>query len=279
VTFTADVTSGGSPVTSGTVQFFNGTSEITGIDLNGSGQAVLNYAGLPAGTDSITAKYLGSANDVGSASASVSQVVNGDSTSTTLSTSPNPSSYGQMVTFTANVTSGGSPVTSGTVQFFDGTSIITGVNLNSAGQAVLNYAGLPAGTDSITAKYLGDGNYLSSTSAPMNQVVSGLSTMTGLTTSPNPSTYGQMVTFTATVTSGGKPVTYGTVQFFNDGVIITGVDLNSSGVAVLNYSLLPGGTDTITAKYLGYADYLGSMSMPMNQLVNPVPTTTSLITA
>src|SRR4029453_17481715 len=38
-------------------------------------------------------------------------------------------------------------------------------------------------------------------------------TTTGLTSSPNPSTFGQTVTFTATVTSGGNPGTAGNLTF------------------------------------------------------------------
>jgi hypothetical protein len=72
---------------------------------------------------------------------------------------------------TATVTSGSTPVTSGTVEFYDGATLITGVNLNSVGEAVLNYANLPVGTDSLTAVYKGNSDYATSTSTAISQMV------------------------------------------------------------------------------------------------------------
>ncbi len=54
---------------------------------------------------------------------------------------------------------------------------------------------------------------------PLNQVVGPDGTTTTVASSPTPSAYGQTVTFTATVTTGG-PGTFdnrGTVQFLVDG--------------------------------------------------------------
>lgn len=76
-------------------------------------------------------------------------------TTTTVTSSQNPSIVGQLVTFTATVTSGaGTP--SGNVQFFDGATPIGGpVALNGSGQATVNTAGLTAATHAITANYAG----------------------------------------------------------------------------------------------------------------------------
>jgi hypothetical protein len=71
------------------------------------------------------------------------------------------------VTFTANVSPAGA---TGTVQFFDG-SISLGTSLLTAGQATLAISSLSAGQHPITAKYLGDANYNSSTSAVLTQTV------------------------------------------------------------------------------------------------------------
>jgi hypothetical protein len=84
-----------------------------------------------------------------------------------LTSSLNPSSYTQPVTFTATVT-GNSPT--GTVNFFDGTTQIGSSNV-SGGTASFTTVSLAVGSHSITAKYSGDANNHASTSATLVQTV------------------------------------------------------------------------------------------------------------
>jgi uncharacterized repeat protein (TIGR03803 family) len=88
-------------------------------------------------------------------------------TTTTLTSSLNPSTVGQSVTFTATVT-GNSPT--GTVKFFVGSTSL-GFRPLSLGVAALSTPRLVAGTHSITAVYSGDANNAPSTSAAVTQVV------------------------------------------------------------------------------------------------------------
>ena len=96
-------------------------------------------------------------------------------TTTTLTSSQNPSNFGQSVTFTATVTWSQffkfQPT--GTVSFYDGTTNIGNSNLNSSGVATLTTSTLSVGTDSITATYNGDANFAPSTSPVLYQVVQG----------------------------------------------------------------------------------------------------------
>ena len=95
-------------------------------------------------------------------------------TKTALTSSQNPSSLGQAVTFTATVTPlawGGTPT--GTVSFYDGTTNIGNSNLNSSGVATLTTSTLAVGTHSMTATYNGDSNFVPSTSPVLYQVVQG----------------------------------------------------------------------------------------------------------
>jgi len=86
--------------------------------------------------------------------------------------------------------------------------------------------------------------------------VSGAATTTTVTSSPNPSRTGTPVTFTATVTSGGSPVSTGTVTFAEGGVILAaGVAVNASGMASFSTSALTEGTHAITASYNGTAAF------------------------
>jgi hypothetical protein len=76
-------------------------------------------------------------------------------TTTTLSSSPNPSTFGQSVTFTATVTSGAG-VPAGTVTFTEGTTVwASGVTVDGAGQAAFSTAALAVGSHTFTATFTG----------------------------------------------------------------------------------------------------------------------------
>jgi hypothetical protein len=95
--------------------------------------------------------------------------IGGGSTSIALSSSQNPSSASQSVTFTATVT-GSSPT--GTVTFKDGTTVICStVTLSSGGSASCTTSALAVGSHSITAVYSGDSNNAASTSSVLTQTV------------------------------------------------------------------------------------------------------------
>ncbi len=96
---------------------------------------------------------------------------------------------------------------------------------------------------------------------------SGLVTATALASSRNPSSLGQAVTFTATVTaqSGGTPT--GTVSFYDGTTNIGGTNLNGSGVATFTTSGLAVGTHSMTATYNGGANFGVSTSPVLNQVV------------
>ena len=97
-------------------------------------------------------------------------------------------------------------------------------------------------------------NYLSATTA------------TGLTSSQNPSSYGQSVTFTATVGStGGTPT--GTVTF-NDGGTQIGTTALSAGVATFATTTLTVGNHTITATYNASPAFNTSTSSALTQSVD-----------
>jgi hypothetical protein len=100
-------------------------------------------------------------------------------TTTTLTSSPNPSTDGQTVTFKAAVSSpDGTPPNGETVSFMNGKTLLGTGTLN-AGTATFSYAKLPAGsTTSVTAVYPGDSNFLTSTSNVVKQVVYGPCTLT-----------------------------------------------------------------------------------------------------
>ena len=184
----------------------------------------------------------------------------------TLASSLNPSTFGASVTLTATVTSGAT----GTVTFDDGATSL-GTGTISSGVATLTTSSLAVGTHSITAQYGGDSNYNTSVSTPVSQVVNLASSTVALASSLNPSTFGASVTLTATVTSGAT----GTVTF-HDGATSLGTGTISSGIATLTTSSLAAGTHSITAQYGGDANYNGSVSTPLSQTVNQASSTVAL---
>jgi autotransporter-associated beta strand protein len=93
-----------------------------------------------------------------------------------------------------------------------------------------------------------------------------VTTTTTLGTSVSPSTYGQSVTLTATVSptpSGG------TVQFYDNAVALgSPVAVNISGQAQVSTSLLAAGNHPITASYSGFSFYAASTAAALAQTVN-----------
>jgi hypothetical protein len=97
-------------------------------------------------------------------------------------------------------------------------------------------------------------------------VIINLPTTTALVSDLNPSTYGQSVTFTATVTPSAAT---GTVQF-KEGATVLGSASLAGGVASFSTSVLTSGSHSITAVYPGDANYATSTSGSVSQVVNKV---------
>ena len=171
-------------VPAGTVTFKDGAATIGTATLDATGRASIVVSTLANSNHSLTAVYGGGGNFLASTSAAVTQVVNAETT-TTLTTSPNPSSLGQAVTLTATVApvAPGTGVPTGTVTFRDGDTTIGTATLDATGSASIIISTFTAASHSLTAAYGGGGNFLASTSAAVTQVVNGATTTT-LTTSP-----------------------------------------------------------------------------------------------
>jgi len=187
-------------------------------------------------------------------------------TTTAVSSSQNPSAYGQTVTFIAVVSSdAGTPSNGETVSFLKGETVI-GTGTLTGGSASFTTSSLPAGASSITAVYGGDSNFAGSTSKAVKQVVDKATTTTSLVSSLNPSNLGQSVTFTATVTPQFSGTPAGTVTF-TDGTTTLKTIALSEGVAKYTSTTLAEGQHSITATYNGSTSFDGS-SGSVKQTVN-----------
>jgi large repetitive protein len=222
----------------------------------GQAQGTLTTSALPVGNLTITVTYGGDAN-FSSHSGSFPFTVLIGVTNTRVTSSQNPSTSGQPVTFTATVSpvapATGTP--SGTVTFLDGGNSI-GTGTLSGGIATITTSALAVGAHTITTSYSGDPGFSSGTGSLTGnpQVVNqaaGTATTTTVTSSQNPSAFGQSVTFTAKVspaTGTGTPT--GTITFLDGGNAI-GTSTLSGGMATLTTSTLAVGNHTITTDYSG----------------------------
>lgn len=279
VTFTANVTSGSGTPT-GTVQFQDGGGNLGSPVALSGGTATLMTSALAVGAHAITAIYNpDSGSFTGSTGSLPTQTVNKANTTTAVVSNNNPSVFGQSVTFTATVTvnSPGAGTPTGTVQFQDGGGNLGAPVTLSGGAASLTTSALNPGSHNITAIYSGDGQFLGSTGSLPTQTVKGTTT-TALGSSLNPSTFGQSVTFTATVTAnppaGGTPT--GTVQFQDGGNTLGAPVTLSSGTATLMTSALTAGSHSITAIYSGDSQFVGGTGSLPTQTVNKANTTTAV---
>ena len=187
----------------GTVTFSDGSTSLGTASLSSSGQATYSAPSSVIDlvtTHTITASYSGDTNFTDSSN-SMLQTVTQATTTTTLAVSPNPSAFGETVTFTATVTAG-SFDDGGTVTFSDGSTSLGTASLSSSGQATYSAPSSVIDlvtTHTITASYSGDTNF-SDSSNSMLQTVNQASTSVTITQStPNPVVAGNSVTFTASV--------------------------------------------------------------------------------
>jgi hypothetical protein len=188
------------------------------------------------------------------------------STVTAVSSSSNPSVFGQPVTFAATVTavSPGTGTPTGTVTFLDGGSPI-GTGTLIGGVASFTAPAFPVGSHAITASYGGGASFNGSTGSLTSnpQVVNKANTTTSVKSSLNPSHFNQPVTFTATVSpvQPGAGTPSGPVIFLDGGVAIANGTL-SGGVATFTTSALAPGNHTITTSYSGDGNFNGSTGSP-----------------
>jgi hypothetical protein len=186
----------------------------------------------------------------------------------------------------------------GTVQFFDGTTLLGSAPLNPGipytSTATFTAATLPA---DLRAVYAGDINYTGS-SSPTDGKGNGAVTVT-LQSSANPTVYGAAFTVLATVVpaTAGGPTPTGTVEFSDASQSLGwATTLDSSGNAALQFPIplatplaclvtcpsydvlvLGGGSHAIAAQYSGDANYAAATTTsPLTQQISKAPSNTTV---
>lgn len=275
VNFTVTVTSslsGGAPAAvgtpTGTVTITNNGTPVGSASLVSLGSPFLQsrvtvpVSQFPAGTHTnVRAVYNSDTNFNGSTSNALATItVNKANPTVSLTSSSNPSSLGQSVTFTWGLSSAG-PEPTGMVTFKNGgVAISGGSNVPiSAGQAVFPTTSLPVGSHTITADYSGDANYNAVNASAMTgnpQVVNKATPTVNVSSSANPQFATQPLTFTVVVSGpGGQPTPTGTVTFLDGATPLLPAVTLAAGSANKSAPNLSGGNHTISVSYSGDGNY------------------------
>jgi len=179
-----------------------------------------------------------------------------------LQTSPYPT-VGQPITMTATITPSDA---TGTVTFSYGQTTLGSSSVIN-GSAAITTSALQANYQALSANYSGD-SITSPSSGFYELFVIGNPVIVSLATSASQQTLGVPVTLTATVTPSEAT---GSVTFFDGLTVIGGAPL-AGGHASFTTSLLPFGTNSLTAVYGGDTTYgAGAMSpsAPVQVKANP----------
>ena len=281
VTLTAEVSpaTAGGTVPSGTVTFSDGTTVIGTVRLNRAGKAPYSTANFSMGSHFFTASYDGDANYETSQSSSLIQLITKPETTVTLKSSSNPVPVGEAVTVTATVaptvapTVSGASAPTGSVMFKDGS--VTLAILSLSGGEVSYSAAMTLGSHPVTATYYGDSDFSPSTSTILTQVVTKASATLALSSSLNPSTAGQSVSFSAVVSApSASSAPSGTVQFQVDGANFgRAVALVKGSAESESTATLTQGNHVVGVIYSGDNLFKSCSDTTGSQTVNPTSAT------
>ncbi len=168
-----------------------------------------------------------------------------------------------------NVVAGDTSTVTLTVASGPGTFTAGSTTAVAASNGLATFSNLVLQTAGTYTLQASDGSLVGAVSAPFT--IKQATTTTTLTSSPNPSTYGQAVTFTATVSPQYAGTPTGTVQF-EEGSTVLDTETLVGGTASFSTAVLTAGGHTITAVYSGDGNFTGSQNSE-TQTVNQRPIT------
>ncbi len=262
-----------------------------------NGAATCTLSNLPVSTDTVTGTYSGDSNHTGSSGSTI-QTINAAGAGVSVVGTPDPSTYGQTVVFTATISGQYGLIKGRKQQIATGSVSWTDVNGSmscaegnpstvTSGAATCTVSNLAVNSsDTITAAYSGDSNHNPGTGTT-SQEIDLATTTTGVTSSPNPSTYAQQVVFTATITAEnglvkGRTTKNGVKRQVAGGSVTwstntgCGTTTVTNGVATCTTSAatsLPVGSDTVTATYSGDSNHSGSTGSVIQVVQGGIATT------
>ncbi len=264
VTISATVTgTGGTP--GGHVTLLDGATVLSIVNLTSTGTASSTFTNLALGPHTITASYSGDPNDAASASSPQVLTIQREVASLTIASVINPTVGGQPVTFTANLRSPSATV-SGSITWSDGSTVVATTPVSGNGGSTWTTSSLTPGQHTLTASYSGDGTNSPATSSPLIQTVQQATSTITFTSSRNPATLGDTVSFATTVIGTGSQPT-GSVTLKDGSAVVATGTVDASGNATLTTSSLSAGSHTLTAVYAGDSFHAAAQSTPITELI------------
>ncbi|MBV9662095.1 MAG: Ig-like domain repeat protein, partial [Acidimicrobiales bacterium] len=294
LTVTVTAASPGAGTPTGDVSLSDGSTPIPGcqnlvMGPTGPSSVTCTVTYQTVANHTINVTYSGDT-DFGAGTGSGALNVSPAQTTTALSSSANPGPIGAPVTYTAAVTvnAPGTGTPTGSVSFSDNGTPVSGCQAlalpSTAPFAVQCAETYPANSGhSIVASYSGDTNYAAS-SGSLSETLQQIGTTTSVGASAPTVTYGQPVTFTATITPASSAASVdptGTVTFVDNAstTIGSGTVSTTGGVttATLTLSGLAAGPHSVLAAYGGDTTFTGSTSpTPAAVTVNQASTSVSV---
>jgi hypothetical protein len=286
LTLTASVTLNTGATPNGVVSFYQDGILIGSNTPDTTGQAPSTILSFPSGTHYFYANYTPSG---GSLAQSIPFYLIGTAatiaaTQTQLTSAHNPSTFGDNVPFTATVTATGGAIPTGTVYFYDGSMLLGNAPVTSSGTAPFATSALTVGPHTMTATFVGSGNFGTSSGSYLETVnaVPLTASKASLNITPSSIAYGATTTLTATVTAAtgpNTPIPSGSVTFFDGSTQIGATPLNGAGIASLPINTLPVGTHTITCLYGGNTVYATSACTGVTLTVNQANAALTLVSS
>ena len=208
--FNATVTSTTPGNFTGTVSYYDGATLLGSGPIQSNGKSDLFTPDFNVGANSITAQYSGDGNYAASTSPAIIQTVTIAPTTTTLTGSPTSAAAGTSIMFTATTTTSGTFAITGSVNLLDGGTTILPATIGAGGVTTFSTTTLAVGMHTITAQYVGNTDFVGSTSSAVTVNITSAGTFM---LSANPSA----VTITAS-TPGTTTITVTPAGGFNQTV-------------------------------------------------------------
>ncbi len=264
---------GGAPT--GTVTFTDlsaksttlGTDTISGV--RGDPTSVTTSA-LEVGSHRLTSTYSGDGNFNAQAASPILHLVEKANVTFALDQAKPRTVFGEPIGLTMTVLAHAPSVAqpTGTVTLLDTTTgaVLGTVALDAVGKASFNTV-LSAGSHVITGTYNGDGHFNKSGAVQVTQLVDQATSHATLS-SPSPSALGAATTLRATLVAvapgAGTPT--GLLQFFDSGRALGLPASVVNGAASLVVPSFSGGAHSLTASYLGDANFLGTTAARVHKV-------------
>ncbi|GFE12052.1 hypothetical protein Sgleb_00990 [Streptomyces glebosus] len=238
------------------------------------------YTAAAANPYTVTATYDGDA-DFTTSVGTDTQSVQPAGTALAVVSAPDPSTVGELVTFSATVTAlapgAGTPTGTVTFDFGDGTPTVTATAVGGTVTVTHAYTTTAGSPYTVSATYSGNADFSPATGTGSQSLYPAATTME-VTSGPDPAVVGQPVTVTATVApappGAGTPTGTVTVAFGDATPPATAPLIGGAVTLMHTYTSSLSSPYTITATYNSSSDFTGSVATA-TQTVLPDATTTA----